>query len=166
MPSGPGAVLGRGKRVTESPGQPGGSGMRTGLEDNAMVALLRALGPDEERCAGRVLEHLPDALTRPRRALEIVPGTNLLCYRHALQRVRISTNANAGRAAAPSHTEGAWQEHKMATHLLRGNRPLVRLPELLNDSGVPPEILLAADEDDGKAGAKVHNLGNPLLSRG
>ncbi len=57
---------------------------RTGLEHDAMVALLRALGPDEERSTGRVLEHLPNTLARPCRALEIVTSTDLLCYRHAL----------------------------------------------------------------------------------
>ena len=51
---------------------------------------------------------------------------------------------------------------KTVTDLLRGDRPLVGLPELLNHSGVPPEILLASDEDDGKALAEVHDLGNPL----
>ena len=48
------------------------------------------------------------------------------------------------------------------TYLLGGNRPLVSLPELLNHSGVAPEILLAADKDDGETGAEVHDLGNPL----
>ena len=48
------------------------------------------------------------------------------------------------------------------TYLFWGDRPLVGLPELLNHSGVAPEILLAADEDDGQAGAEVQDLGNPL----
>ncbi len=53
-----------------------------------------------------------------------------------------------------------WQDGW--TYLLRGHWPLVRLPELLNYTGVAPEILLAADKDDGETGAEVHDLGNPL----
>jgi hypothetical protein len=50
------------------------------------------------------------------------------------------------------------QEERMArtqTHLLRHNRPLRRLPKILNDCAIMPEILLAGDEDDGKAGAEM-----------
>ena len=54
---------------------------------------------------------------------------------------------------------------RKVTYLLRSNRPLVGLPELLNHSGVAPEILLAADEDDGETGAEVHDLGNPLWGK-
>ena len=51
----------------------------------------------------------------------------------------------------------------MATHLLRRDRTLVRLPQFVNDSRVPPQILLAANEDDGETGAEVHDLRDPLL---
>ena len=56
---------------------------------------------------------------------------------------------------------GRWDH---VTHLLGGDRPLVGLAELLNHSGVAPEILLAADEDDGETSAEVHDFGNPLHS--
>ena len=52
-----------------------------------MMALLAALTPGEEGSTGRVLEHLTDALARPGRTLEIVPGANLLRNRHALNDV-------------------------------------------------------------------------------
>ena len=39
---------------------------------------------------------------------------------------------------------------------------LIRLAELLDDSGVPSEILLAADENDGTASAEVKYLRVPL----
>lgn len=130
-----------------------------------MVALLRALGPDEERSTGRVLEHLTYALTRPCRALEIVTGTNLLCYRHALFTSRSQHDAKRV-GSAETHAKGMAQVHKTTTHLLGSDRPLVGLPQLLNDPGVPPKILLATDQDDRKPGAKVHHFGNPLLVRG
>ena len=55
---------------------------------------------------------------------------------------------------------------RKVTYLLRSNRPLVGLPELLNHSGVAPEILLTANENDGETGAEVHDLGNPLNKSG
>jgi hypothetical protein len=47
-------------------------------------------------------------------------------------------------------------------YLFRGNGLLRRLVQLLNSLLVVSQILLAADEDDGKAGAEVQNLGDPL----
>lgn len=129
-----------------------------------MVALLRALGPDEERSTRRVLEHLTYALTRPCRALEIVTGTDLLCYRHALFTSRSQHDAKRV-GSTETHAKGMARVHKTTTHLLGSDRPLVGLPQLLNDPGVPPEILLAADQDNRKPGAKVHHLRNPLLAR-
>jgi len=40
---------------------------------------------------------------------------------------------------------------------------LACFPELFDYSRLTSKILLATDEDDGQAGAKMHNLGNPLL---
>ena len=48
------------------------------------------------------------------------------------------------------------------THLLGSDWALVRLAQFLNDSRVPPEILLATDQDDGEIRAEVHDLGDPL----
>jgi len=47
--------------------------------------------------------------------------------------------------------------------LLRGHRPLVRLPQFIDHPRVASEILLAGDQDYRKAGAEVHNLRDPLL---
>lgn len=35
-------------------------------------------------------------------------------------------------------------------------------PELFNYTGLAPEILLAADEDDGQTSAEMHDFRNPL----
>ena len=51
---------------------------------------------------------------------------------------------------------------RAGTHLLRSDRALVRLAELLDDTGVTSQILLASHKDDGKPGTEMHNLGNPL----
>ena len=51
---------------------------------------------------------------------------------------------------------------RLETYLLWRDWPLVGLPELLNNSLVAAEILLAAHEDDGETGAEVHDLRNPL----
>ena len=47
-------------------------------------------------------------------------------------------------------------------YLFRGYGPLTCLPELINHSWIATKILLAADENDGEAGAEMHDLGNPL----
>ena len=48
------------------------------------------------------------------------------------------------------------------TYLFWGDRPLVGLAELLNNSLVAPEILLAANKNDGETRAEVHDLRDPL----
>jgi hypothetical protein len=47
-------------------------------------------------------------------------------------------------------------------YLFRGNGLLRCLVQLLNGLLVVSQILLAADEDDGQAGAEVQDLGDPL----
>lgn len=47
-------------------------------------------------------------------------------------------------------------------YLFRGNGLLRCLVQLLNGLLIVSQILLAADEDDGQAGAEVQDLGNPL----
>lgn len=51
-------------------------------------------------------------------------------------------------------------------YLFRGNGLLRCLVQLLNGLLVVSQILLAADEDDGQAGAEVQDLGNPLEEKG
>ena len=74
--------------------------------------------------------------------------------------------AEKRRQAAPKRHVCGWCDVmggcRFETYLLRRDWPLVGLPELLNNSLVAAEILLAANEDDGETGAKVHDLGNPL----
>lgn len=48
------------------------------------------------------------------------------------------------------------------TNLLGGDRLLRGLVQLLNGLLVEAQILLAADENDGKALAEMQNLGDPL----
>ena len=48
------------------------------------------------------------------------------------------------------------------TYLFRGNGLLAGLAKLFDSLGVIAQILLASDEDDGKALAEVHDLRNPL----
>ena len=69
--------------------------------------------------------------------------------------------ANKRRQAAT----GTDRDRKRRTYLLGSDWPLVRLPELVNNTGVAPEILLAANENDGETSAEVHNLGDPLHER-
>lgn len=56
---------------------------------------------------------------------------------------------------------GAQMQH-LITYLLRRDGLLASLPQLLNGLLVETQILLATNEDDGKALAEVKNLGNPL----
>ena len=49
------------------------------------MVLLATLGTAKKRRTGGVLEHLAHTLTGLCGTLQIVPGTNLLCYRHTLQ---------------------------------------------------------------------------------
>ena len=48
------------------------------------------------------------------------------------------------------------------SHLFGGDGLLARLSEFLNGLLVVAQILLATDEDDGKALAEVKDLGDPL----
>lgn len=50
------------------------------------------------------------------------------------------------------------------TYLLGRHRLLGGLVQFFNGLGVVTQIFLAADQDDGKALAKVQNLGDPLNS--
>jgi len=47
--------------------------------------------------------------------------------------------------------------------LFRRDRPLRRLPQIINRLLVPAEIFLAADKDDWEILTEMHDLGNPLL---
>lgn len=47
--------------------------------------------------------------------------------------------------------------------LFGGNGSLTRLPELLNHTGITPEILFATDKDDGETSAEVHYFRDPLF---
>lgn len=64
-----------------------------------------------------------------------------------------------------SMLEKAHAVKDAAAHLLGRDGALICLAELLDDAGVAPEILLAADEDDREARAEVHDLGDPLWAK-
>ena len=51
----------------------------------------------------------------------------------------------------------------ICTYLLHGDGLLRRLMQFLDCLWVKPQILLAANKDDGQARAEVKNLGDPLL---
>ena len=117
------------------------------------MVLLAALGAREQSGTGSVLEHFTDTLTRLGRTLEIVLGADLLGYRHTLH-----------RRTEEAHERSAkwWNKAWNGTYLFGCDRALVRLTKLLDNAGVPPEILLAAYENDRQTSAEVHDLGNPL----
>lgn len=48
------------------------------------------------------------------------------------------------------------------TNLFGSDGSLGGFPELLNHTGLAPQILLAADEDDGQTSAEMHDFRNPL----
>lgn len=52
--------------------------------------------------------------------------------------------------------------NRSPTHLLRGDRLLAGLAELLNSLVVVAQVLLATNENDRKTLAEVKDLGNPL----
>jgi len=47
--------------------------------------------------------------------------------------------------------------------LFGGNRPLARLPQLLDHARLPSKILLAADKNNGKPCTEMHHFRDPLL---
>lgn len=54
---------------------------------------------------------------------------------------------------------------KRVAYLLRSDRTLICLAELLNHSGLTSEILLATDQDDGQTSAEMSYFGDPLYMR-
>lgn len=149
--------------------------VRDPLQDQALV-LLAAAFPLQQGGAGGVLKHLPDALVGLGRALEVLVCADLLAdlltlcdkLRSAMGSKSLARRGRGVAAAAEprlrAETEIIRQGMAMApsTHLLRGDRLLAGLAELLDGLVVVAQILLAADEDDGETLAKVKNLGNPL----
>lgn len=119
------------------------------LQDEAGLALLLALAPAEESGTSGILENLPNTLASSSRALEVLLGANLLCYRHTLCTPQSELHACSGAAI---------------THLLGSHRSLVRLPQLIGHPWVASEILLAGDQDYRKARAEMHDLRNPLYN--
>lgn len=114
------------------------------LHDHTLLGLL--IFPGGQGGPGGVLEYLSHALVRLRRALEVLLGTDLLADVLGL---------SMGQSLLP------WWPYRV-TDLFWGHRLLGGLVQLLNGLLVITEILLAANEDDGKTLAEVQNLGNPL----
>jgi hypothetical protein len=64
----------------------------------------------------------------------------------------------------PGHVMVAAYQPRL-TYLLVGDGLLRRLVQLLDRLGVKPQILLAANKDDGQTRAEVQNLGDPLSTQ-
>lgn len=152
--------------------------VRDPLQDQALV-LLAAAFPLQQRGASGVLKHLPDALVGLGRALEVLVCANLLADLLTLfGRLRSATESRSlareegerrgGAATAEPRLRAETKDISLgmamapSTHLLRGDGLLAGLAELLDGLVVVAQILLAANEDDGEALAKVKNLGDPL----
>jgi hypothetical protein len=108
-----------------------------------VLAALDAAGLGEGG-AGGSLEHLAHALSRLGRALDVAGGADALADLLSLGWLAM---ARRRRASA---------------HLFRRHGLLAGLVQLLDGLGIESEILLAAHQDDGQAGAEVQHLGDPL----
>jgi len=124
------------------------------LQDQALL-LLAATFPGKQGGACGVLEHFPHALVCLGRALQVLGCADLLAD-------------ILGLGTSSAYTL-VWHLHFVVcfnmgscAYLFRGDGLLRCLVQLLNGLLVVSQILLAADEDDGQAGAEVQDLGNPL----
>lgn len=117
------------------------------LQNDAFGTLLLLALAKQSR-SSRILEHLSNSLPGSSGALEVLLGADLLSYCHTL--------------CIPSQSASCNNSGAVVTYLLRSHWSLVRLPQLLNHPGITSEILLAGDQDNGKTGAKMHNLRDPL----
>lgn len=115
------------------------------------MVLLTTLRAGQKGGPSGILEYLTDTFTSLGRAFKVVLSTNLLGHCHTLQEMRKDA------MSAGDH------RRRGATHLLGRDWALVCLAQLLDNSRVPPEVLLATDKDDRKASTEVHHLGDPLL---
>lgn len=120
--------------------------------------LLAAAFPLQKRSTCGMLENLSDALVGLGRALEILVGANLLAD---LLTLRVDMPV--------SRLVFIWLESAVSgqtrvqhTYLLGADGLLACLAELLNGLVVVTQILLAADQDDGKSLAEMEDLRNPL----
>lgn len=118
------------------------------LKDEALLLLLLAGG---ESGAGSVLKDFSDALVGLGRALDVLLGANLVLDLSCLW-VCMLVNARGAE-------EGCAEQK---TYLILGDGGLRSLVKLFDGLSVVSKILLATDENDGKALAKVQNLGDPL----
>jgi hypothetical protein len=114
------------------------------------VVFLAILGPAKKSSPRGALKDFTNTLACSSRAFEVVPGTNLVCHGHTLERGHDGPEKSVKK--------------KIRTYLLRGYRSLTRPLELLKHSSVTSEIVLAANEDDRETGAEVHHFRNPLIS--
>lgn len=119
------------------------------LQNQALLAGLFGLVGLQQGRAGGGLEDLAHTLVGAGRALKVLVGTDLLADLLTLYHTGLVKPLDVVRASR-------------RTYLLRGDRLLRGLGELLNSLGVVAQILLAANKDNGKTLAEVQNLGNPL----
>lgn len=114
----------------------------------ALAGFFGLVGLQQGR-AGGSLEDLAHTLVGAGRALEVLVGTDLLADFLTLDYTRLAMPMVFARTGG-------------RTYLLRGDRLLRGLGELLNSLGVVAQILLATNKDNGETLAEVKNLGNPL----
>ena len=61
-----------------------------------------------------------------------------------------------------THVDTETDRVRWVSYLFLSYRPLRGLMQLLERLGITTEIFLAADEDDGEAGAEMDDFGDPL----
>ena len=84
------------------------------------------------------------------------------------RKIRCRRKEVTGRKCIVRQTErikGSQQRQRERTDLFGGNGSLTRLSELLNHTGITPEILFATDENNGETSAEVHYFRDPLRKR-
>lgn len=126
-----------------------------GSLQNHTTVSLAVLGSTEEGSPRGILEHFTYALTRSRRAFQIVLGANLVRHGHTLEKETHKTGSFVSR-------EKKRYRRREKTYLLWGDWALVGLPQLVDYSRVPPKVLLAPDKNDRQTGTKMHHLRDPL----
>ena len=115
------------------------------------MATARAVAGQESGARG-VLKHLPDTFVGLGRTFEVLVSTDLLADLFTLLFLSLLDQLN--------HSRGQSND---ITHLLRRDRLLAGLAELLNGLVVISQILLTTNQDDGKSLTEVKDLGDPLL---
>lgn len=128
---------------------------KTSLQNKALLVAALAAGARHEGGTSGMLKDLTNTVAGSGRALQVLVGTDLLSNGLSLD----GNTRSAYLVLRGSLYDGT------KTHVLGGNGLLVGGPQSLDGVGVVSQIVLAADQDDGKARAEVHDLRDPLSKR-